>query len=192
MGASNPYPPRQIWASRSVPTEVVAGTARTTSIFCGGERYPSAHTGSMKRCQERVITANVSLVAADPFLMVWPFEVMILHRRHMVLLQDIVFTSAETGGAAAKRQSQYSFEERPFPSRLLPHLPTNLKGRFARVSPLRLGLNKASADPSPRPRTGLKQHFIKEQIYSFTSGSLNPEVRINGCALKEPGSLSFI
>jgi galactose-1-phosphate uridylyltransferase len=43
---------------------------------------------------ERVITANVSLVAADSFRMVWPFEVMILQRRHMVLLQYTVFTSA--------------------------------------------------------------------------------------------------
>ncbi len=33
---------------------------------------------------------------------------------------------------------------------------------------------------------------VRGQIYIFTSGSLNPEARINGCAFKEPSSLSFV
>ena len=100
MGASNPHPHGQIWASRSIPNEVVAEL--------GGQREYFAKNGSVLLCEyqkmeealgERVVARNESFVALVPFWAVWPFEVMILPRRHVERLED--FTDAERSDFAA-------------------------------------------------------------------------------------------
>ena len=83
MGASNPHPHGQIWASRSLPNEVVSEVA-------GQREYLKEH-GCCLLCAyremevalgERVVAANDCFVAVVPFWAVWPFEVMILPTRH--------------------------------------------------------------------------------------------------------------
>ena len=81
MGASNPHPHGQIWASRSVPNEVVKELAgqraylrrRARSALC----VPGDGRGARR---ERVVAVNASFVAVVPFWAVWPFEVMVLPR----------------------------------------------------------------------------------------------------------------
>lgn len=94
MGASNPHPHGQIWASRSVPDEVVAEL--------GGQREYFDRNGAVLLCEyqemeesigERVVARNGSFVAVVPFWAVWPFEVMVLPRRHVARLEE--FTEAE-------------------------------------------------------------------------------------------------
>ena len=79
MGASNPHPHGQIWASRSIPNEVVAEQI--------GQAEYLKERGCCLLCEyramevalgERVVAANDSFVAVVPFWAVWPFEVMIL------------------------------------------------------------------------------------------------------------------
>ena len=48
---------------------------------------------------ERVVEANAGFVAVVPYWAVWPFEVMILPRRHMTELQEM--TDAERSDFAA-------------------------------------------------------------------------------------------
>jgi UDPglucose--hexose-1-phosphate uridylyltransferase len=100
MGASNPHPHGQIWASRSVPNEVVAEL--------GGQREYFERNGSVLLCDyqemeesigERVVARNASFVAVVPFWAVWPFEVMILPRRRVARLEG--FTETERSDFAA-------------------------------------------------------------------------------------------
>jgi UDPglucose--hexose-1-phosphate uridylyltransferase len=88
MGASNPHPHGQIWACRSLPNEVVAELA-------GQREYLREH-GACLLCtyremevalRERVVAENDTFVAVVPFWAVWPFEVMILPRRHVDTLE---------------------------------------------------------------------------------------------------------
>jgi len=83
MGCSNPHPHGQIWASRTVPDI----PARET---LSQQRYLDNH-GKCLLCnyldkelqqRERVIAANDSFVVLVPYWAVWPFETMILPRRH--------------------------------------------------------------------------------------------------------------
>ncbi len=69
MGASNPHPHGQIWASRSVPNEVMAEL--------GGQEDYFAKNGAVLLCEylkmeellgERIVVGNASFVALVSFL----------------------------------------------------------------------------------------------------------------------------
>jgi UDPglucose--hexose-1-phosphate uridylyltransferase len=104
MGASNPHPHGQVWASRSVPNEVVAEEQ--------GQRAYLAEHGECLLCAyremevgrgERVVAANESFVAVVPYWAVWPFEVMVLPVRHVAELGEM--TEVERDGLAGILQA---------------------------------------------------------------------------------------
>ncbi len=104
MGASNPHPHGQVWASRSLPNEAVLEAA-------GQAEYLKAH-GCCLLCAyremeialgERVIARNDHFVAVVPFWAVWPFEVMILPMRHVADLEEM--NDAERDGFAEMLRS---------------------------------------------------------------------------------------
>jgi UDPglucose--hexose-1-phosphate uridylyltransferase len=84
MGASNPHPHCQIWASRTVPTEpskeqasLLAWRARhDTCLLCEYSRIEQEAGG-------RMVDANDHFLTVVPFWAVWPFETMVIARRHM-------------------------------------------------------------------------------------------------------------
>jgi UDPglucose--hexose-1-phosphate uridylyltransferase len=84
MGASNPHPHGQIWATETVPNE----PAREQDAFA---RYQSRH-GHCLLCEyarlevklvERIVCHNDAFLAVVPFWAVWPFETMLISRRHI-------------------------------------------------------------------------------------------------------------
>lgn len=76
MGCSNPHPHAQIWATSLLPNEATKELAvidnRSTCVLCD---YVAIE-------QERIVYTNKSFIAAVPFWAVWPFEVIIISRRH--------------------------------------------------------------------------------------------------------------
>ena len=84
MGASNPHPHGQIWASRSLPNEVAkeqaqfAGLAEAhgSCLLCEYEKLERA-------ARERVVEENESFLTVVPYWAVWPFETMIVSKRHL-------------------------------------------------------------------------------------------------------------
>lgn len=99
MGCSNPHPHGQIWATERVP-DLPAREDRA-------QRARKAKTGSCLLCDyvalelkkgERVIFQNDSFVALVPFWAVWPFEAMILPKRHIASIDS--FTAKEIGDFA--------------------------------------------------------------------------------------------
>jgi UDPglucose--hexose-1-phosphate uridylyltransferase len=102
VGASNPHPHCQMWASESVPNTPTRESAalaeyrkeRGTCLLCDYLRL------EMEK-QERVVCENDGFVTVVPYWAIWPFETMVLCRRHvrsfrelneneMVLLGDIL------------------------------------------------------------------------------------------------------
>jgi UDPglucose--hexose-1-phosphate uridylyltransferase len=79
MGASNPHPHGQIWASRSVPNEAVLEQAAQAAYLADHSCcLLCAYRELEVKLGERVVASNGSVVALVPFWAVWPFEVMIL------------------------------------------------------------------------------------------------------------------
>lgn len=87
MGASNPHPHGQIWATASVPTEP-AKELRQQQDYPGGCLLCDYLALELER-GERVIEANDEFVALVPYWAVWPFETIVLPRGHHGALTDL-------------------------------------------------------------------------------------------------------
>lgn len=83
MGCSNPHPHGQVWATEHVPMEPAKELAQ--------QRAYHERTGGCLLCDylakelelnERIVCANDHFVALVPFWAVWPFETLVLPRRH--------------------------------------------------------------------------------------------------------------
>lgn len=118
MGASNPHPHCQIWASSSLPDqpskELAAQQAyRERTGHCLLCDYVAIET----RESERVVFADDEFAVLVPFWAVWPFEVMIVSRRHVADFRD--FDSAQRASlASALRRISIRYDnlfETPFP-----------------------------------------------------------------------------
>ncbi|HEX3875686.1 MAG TPA: UDP-glucose--hexose-1-phosphate uridylyltransferase [Bryobacteraceae bacterium] len=94
MGASNPHPHGQIWASHSLPNEVVKEqqaqegwlSARGQCLLC---EYAALEQGA----RERIVDENDSYLSLTPYWATWPFEIMILAKRHVTAIDQL--TNAE-------------------------------------------------------------------------------------------------
>ncbi len=90
MGASNPHPHCQIWSSHSIPNEVGKEQAaqqawaekRGTCVLCEYTRLEDA-------ARERVVEQNASFLAVVPFWAVWPFETLVIARRHFTGMDQL-------------------------------------------------------------------------------------------------------
>ena len=149
MGASNPHPHGQIWASRSVPNEVVAEL--------GGQREYFEKNGGVLLCEyqemeeslgERVVARNESFVAVVPFWAVWPFEVMVLPRRHVAQLQ--AFTQTERSDFAA----------------ILRAVTATYDQVFDTPFPYSMGLHPAPCDGEEHPEWQFHVHFYPPLLRS--------------------------
>ena len=84
MGASNPHPHCQIWATATVP-QAPARELETQ------RKYREGHNSCLlcdyvaleEKQQERIVLSNTGFVAVVPFWAVWPFEVLVCSRRHL-------------------------------------------------------------------------------------------------------------
>jgi UDPglucose--hexose-1-phosphate uridylyltransferase len=79
MGASNPHPHGQIWATEHVPTLV----AREQETLLAA---PTLIAEYLAQEDERVVEENDSFVAVVPFWAVWPFETFVAPRRPVASL----------------------------------------------------------------------------------------------------------
>jgi UDPglucose--hexose-1-phosphate uridylyltransferase len=99
MGASNPHPHCQIWSEATVPNEVAKEQAslrawreeRGACMLC---RYAELERAG----GERMVEENDRFLAVVPFWALWPFETMILARRHVTGIDGL--SDAERDGLA--------------------------------------------------------------------------------------------
>jgi UDPglucose--hexose-1-phosphate uridylyltransferase len=90
MGCSNAHPHGQIWSSHRLPNEVAKEQASL-------EAWRAEHTSCMicnyARLEEsagtRVVDENGAFVSVVPFWAVWPFETILLARRHVTALDQL-------------------------------------------------------------------------------------------------------
>ena len=90
MGASNPHPHGQIWANASVPNE----PSKEQSSFLEYKRkhdscllceYLKIESGK----SQRIVCENDSFLSVVPYWAVWPFETLVLSKRHFGSMDQI-------------------------------------------------------------------------------------------------------
>lgn len=108
MGCSNPHPHGQIWSQRSIPTEVAKKTQFQKAYW---EKHGRSLLGDYLKqeldLRTRILFENEHFVSLVPYWAVWPYEVMIIPKKH---LQHIGQLSSEEEEAFARIIKQQTIQ----------------------------------------------------------------------------------
>jgi UDPglucose--hexose-1-phosphate uridylyltransferase len=100
MGCSNPHPHGQIWAGSALPNEPAKEERQQCAYFeTHGEPLLVAYAKLETDRQERIVVENEHWLAVVPYWAVWPFETLLLPRRHVLRLPGL--TDAERDALAS-------------------------------------------------------------------------------------------
>lgn len=99
MGCSNPHPHGQVWAGTALPNEPAKEDRQQRAYF--EERispllidYAAGETAQ----RERIVIEDAHWLVVIPYWAVWPFETLLMPRRHVLRLPDL--DDAERDGLA--------------------------------------------------------------------------------------------
>ncbi|XP_074649785.1 galactose-1-phosphate uridylyltransferase-like [Tubulanus polymorphus] len=90
MGCSNPHPHCQVWASSYLPN-IPAVKDRTQKSYYKKYGRPMLvdYMNKEQRKKERIVVENGKWLCVVPYWAVWPYETMLLPKRHILRLQDL-------------------------------------------------------------------------------------------------------
>jgi UDPglucose--hexose-1-phosphate uridylyltransferase len=89
MGCSNPHPHGQIWATESIPCEVLKKCETQKNYFLNNKSHMLVdYAGTEIKKNERLIYQNDVFAVVVPFWAVWPFETMIIPKKQLSSLKD--------------------------------------------------------------------------------------------------------
>jgi UDPglucose--hexose-1-phosphate uridylyltransferase len=151
MGASNPHPHGQIWALDALPNEPRKEDERQQAYLAAeGRPLLLDYAAQEAAAQERLVVANDHWLAVVPFWAVWPFETLLLPRRHVLRLPDLVD------------------EERDALADILKRLLTRYDNLFATSFPYSMGWHGAPFGPGNHDHWQLHAHFYPPLLRSAT------------------------
>ncbi|MBE8721683.1 UDP-glucose--hexose-1-phosphate uridylyltransferase [Sphingobacterium pedocola] len=94
MGCSNPHPHGQIWAQSSLPVEIEKEALQFSNYYkANAKSLLSAYLEIELVKQERIIIDNAHFVALVPFWASWPYETLVISKRHVTNI--LAFTEEE-------------------------------------------------------------------------------------------------
>jgi len=151
MGASNPHPHCQIWATSHVPDEPALETeAQQAYLAEKGSCLLCSYLAAERTSGDRVIVENGHFTALVPWWAVWPFETMILARRHLGLLPEL------------------TSDERDALADILKRLTTRYDNLFDISFPYTMGFHQSPVDGTPHPEWHFHAHFYPPLLRSAT------------------------
>jgi UDPglucose--hexose-1-phosphate uridylyltransferase len=118
MGASNPHPHCQVWATESLPNEMAKELAAQTAYWREhGQPLLLDYLKLEQEVGERIVFENDHFTVLVPFWAIWPFETLVLPHRHVGAIDDLT-ANEPTALAAALRELTIRYDnlfETPFP-----------------------------------------------------------------------------
>jgi len=104
MGCSNPHPHGQIWGQNSLPNEPhKEDHQQRTYLAEHGAPLLVEYAKLEAAAGERIVVENQHWLAVVPFWAVWPFETLLLPRRHVYRLPDLTAQERNALAAILKR-----------------------------------------------------------------------------------------
>jgi len=149
MGASNPHPHGQIWANANLPNE--AHKEDSAQRNYQREHHSCLLCDYLKlelRLNERLVCENEMFQALVPFWAVWPFETMILSKRHVNGLDEL------------------ADEERNQLAEILKLVTTRYDNLFRTSFPYTMGFHQHPTDGQLHPEWHLHAHFYPPLLRS--------------------------
>jgi UDPglucose--hexose-1-phosphate uridylyltransferase len=151
MGCSNPHPHGQIWATEHVPVEPEKELARQAAYL--EEKASCLLCDYLKlevREGERIVCTNEDFVALVPFWACWPFETIVLPRRHVGNITGL------------------SWRERRSLADVLLRLTVRYDNLFETSFPYSAGWHQSPTDGSAHGEWHLHGHFYPPLLRSAT------------------------
>jgi UDPglucose--hexose-1-phosphate uridylyltransferase len=151
MGASNLHPHCQIWANEEVPNIPVREQLAMSEFLEANEKCLLCEYLRLEvEDGERIVCENEGFVALVPYWAVWPFETMILSRRHTVSLIDL------------------KVEEQGNLADILRRLTIRYDNLFETAFPYSMGFHQASTDGEKHPEFHFHAHYFPPLLRSAT------------------------
>ena len=151
MGASNPHPHGQIWASESVPNESLKELAAQEEYFkTKGVSLLGDYLSLELEREERIVCENHHFVALVPFWAVWPFETLVVSRRRVASLGEL------------------EGDERDGLADMLRQLTTRYDNLFKVPFPYTMGFHQRPTDGHTHEGGHLHAHFYPPLLRSAT------------------------
>jgi UDPglucose--hexose-1-phosphate uridylyltransferase len=151
MGSSNPHPHGQIWAGSALPNEPAREEGQQWTYFQKhGAPLLVDYADLEASRQQRVVVENKDWLAVVPYWAVWPFETLLLPRRHVLRLPDL------------------SEGERNALASILKRLLTKYDNLFETSFPYSMGWHGAPTDDGDYPHWQLHAHFYPPLLRSAT------------------------
>jgi UDPglucose--hexose-1-phosphate uridylyltransferase len=141
MGASNPHPHGQIWATEHVPTRVRREHERLSE-------NPTLLADYLAGESQRIVESTEQVVAVVPYWAAWPFETLVAPRRRVAALTDL------------------DAEERAELASVLRLLVQRYDRLFDTRFPYSMGIHQAPTDGLPHPEWHLHLHFYPPLLRS--------------------------
>ncbi len=90
MGASNPHPHGQLWASEHLPQEVILESAAQRDYYREhNNSLLSDYLAAEQKLGERIVYENASFAILVPFWAIWPFETILISKRHIGAISNL-------------------------------------------------------------------------------------------------------
>jgi len=90
MGCSNPHPHGQVWVQNKLPNEAIKENKTQQAYYAEhGSPLLLDYLNVEVDQQDRIVVENEHWLAVVPFWAVWPFEMMLLPKRHVLRLPDL-------------------------------------------------------------------------------------------------------
>ena len=151
MGCSNPHPHGQIWASSSVPLELAKETTQQKKYFeQHGKSLLAAYLDVELQKRERIVVENEHFVALVPYWAVWPYETMIISKRHVQTV------------------TQFTAEEELALAQILKQLTCKYDNLFKVSFPYSGGMHQAPVNDGAHPEWHWHMHFYPPLLRSAT------------------------
>jgi UDPglucose--hexose-1-phosphate uridylyltransferase len=151
MGASNPHPHCQVWATASIPDAPAKElVSQQTYQKTHGRCLLCDYVSLEEKQRERIVVANYGFVAVVPFWAVWPFEILVCSRRHIADMTQ--FNADEIKSLAAILKSVTSTYDKV----------------FGVPFPYSMGFHQAPTDKHAHPEWHFHAHFYPPLLRSAT------------------------
>lgn len=151
MGCSNPHPHGQIWAQKSVPTEITKESIQFSKHFkATGRSILSDYIAVELAENKRIIIDNDHFLVVVPFWASWPYETLIVSKRQIQYITQ--FTEDEKIALAAT----------------LKELTTRYDNIFKTSFPYSAGIHQAPVNDGEHPEWHWHMHFYPPLLRSAT------------------------
>ncbi len=151
MGCSNPHPHGQIWAQNSIPAEVEKESHQQREYY---EKHNisllSAYLDLELKEQERTVFENEHFVALVPFWAIWPYETMLISKRHVTNILE------------------FTEHERLSLAKALKRLTTRYDNLFETSFPYSAGMHQSPVNDGEHPEWHWHMHFYPPLLRSAT------------------------